>query len=179
MEIEARMRLVNYNALIAVGDVTIDNMITLHEVKVVMLNEKTIISLPRKQTASGWKNVVSFMSPELRKTIEEKVLEAVWAETRKPLPRAEWEISVKPYQGDKGLKGYATISYPGMMEITGIQIVEREGRNQIVYPYGFSGRQIISLAGPANINSKDYLETEILTQYQREAEKQILPTHSR
>ena len=49
MEIEARMRLVNYNDLIAVGDVTMDNMITLHEVKVVTLNEKIIISLPRKK----------------------------------------------------------------------------------------------------------------------------------
>ena len=84
------------------------------------------------------------MKPELRKEIEKKVLEAVWKEAKKPLPEYKWEISVRVYYGENGLRGFASISYPGILEISGLQIKEREGKLQVVYPYGFQGNQLIS-----------------------------------
>ena len=38
----------------------------------------------------------------------------------------------------------------------------------MVYPYGFQGNQLISLAEPADILSKDWIEQEILETYKQE-----------
>lgn len=167
MDIRIRMRLVNKGELVAVGDVCLDNMVILHQVKVLTLGGKTVISFPRRHQQNGWKNITT-MKPELRKEIEKKVLEAVWKEAKKPLPEYKWEISVQVYYGENGLRGFASISYPGILEISGLQIKEREGKLQVVYPYGFQGNQLISLAEPADILSKDWIEQEILETYKQE-----------
>ena len=46
MDIGIRMRLVNKGELVAVGDVCLDNMVILHQVKVLTLGGKTVISFP-------------------------------------------------------------------------------------------------------------------------------------
>lgn len=168
MDIEAKMQIVNRKDLIAVGDVTLDNKITLHQVKVLKLGEKTTVALPRRKTPEGWKNIVTLLAPELKAEIEKNVLEAVWKEAKRSVPQLSWEVHVHLYEGKNGLKGYASILYPEIFELTGIQIKENGKKLQVVYPYGFIGTQMISLAGPTDLFSKDQLDWQILEKYQEE-----------
>lgn len=185
MEIEARMRLINKGSLVAVGDVVIDNMITLHQVKVLSINHKgsgenkVMVSLPRRQTQNGWKNMVGFIKPELKKVIEDAVLQEVWKEAKRPLPQCDWEISVHLYEGKNGLKGYAAIVNPGVLEITGIQIRESDGELKVVYPYALSGKQVLPLLDPADITSKERIEKEIIETYLQEKAERKIREHTR
>ena len=61
----------------AVISITIDNMLAVHDIKVVQGDERLFVAMPSRKDESGiFRDIVHPISPEARKLIEEQILEA-------------------------------------------------------------------------------------------------------
>lgn len=61
----------------AVISITIDNMLAVHDIKVVQGDERLFVAMPSRKDESGiFRDIVHPISPEARKLIEEQILDA-------------------------------------------------------------------------------------------------------
>ncbi len=150
MKIESNMKIINKNGLVAVGSITLDEIITIKKVKVLDFSteeerqqekENWKISMPQRKGKEGWNGVIFLRNSEIREKIEEKVYEGI----RKNLVcdlglNPLIEVSITLYKKDT-LVGYANILYEKMVEIRGIQIHEEGTGIRLKLPYNiFDGK---------------------------------------
>ena len=61
----------------AVISITIDNMLAVHDIKVVQGDERLFVAMPSRKDESGiFRDIVHPISPEARKLVEEEILDA-------------------------------------------------------------------------------------------------------
>lgn len=61
----------------AVISITIDNMLAVHDIKVVQGDERLFVAMPSRKDESGiFRDIVHPISPEARKLVEDQILEA-------------------------------------------------------------------------------------------------------
>lgn len=179
MKIEANMKIIDNEKLFAVGDVTIADLFVIHQVKVLKMGNDYDVFLPRKQGADGWRNVVGITDKELLGTIKRKVKEAVTESAQiSYLPEESVKIEITPYE--KGaIRGYARVNFDDAIEISGIQIREKEGKLHVVYPYTMQGENIQSLISTRNPFVRESLQQYILEAYQKKTAERRLPEQRR
>lgn len=70
-------RLIPGGRLRAVASVTIDDMIAIHEIRVIQGREKIFIAMPCKRDERGaFRDIVHPIKQELRQALEERIIEA-------------------------------------------------------------------------------------------------------
>lgn len=61
----------------AVISITVDNMVAIHDIKVVQGDERLFVAMPSRKNESGiFRDIVHPISPEARQLIEGQILEA-------------------------------------------------------------------------------------------------------
>ncbi len=61
----------------AVISITIDNMLAVHDIKVVQGDERLFVAMPSRKDESGiFRDIVHPISPEARRLVEDEILEA-------------------------------------------------------------------------------------------------------
>ena len=61
----------------AVISITIDNMLAVHDIKVVQGDERLFVAMPSRKDESGiFRDIVHPISPEARKLVEDEILDA-------------------------------------------------------------------------------------------------------
>lgn len=181
----AEMRFVNDagGSLIAVGDVTLDNVMTIKQVKLMSLRQedgqmKNVVCLPRKKVMldgeAVWKNIFD-LSPESRRDLELAVYDSVKREVSKGLFLVDerLKISVKVNPGGGNIKGKATLSYDGMVTISNIHIMQGKNGLFVSYPSSKSKTgEYAQLFQPINRYSGEMLGSAILNAYEDCVKKQ-------
>lgn len=185
MKIESNMKIINKNGLVAVGSITLDEIITIKNIKVLDFSteeerekgtENWKIVMPQRKGKEGWNGVIFLRNPEIREKIEEKVYEGI----RKNLVcdlgmNPLIEISITLYKKDT-LVGYANILYEKMIEIRGIQIHEEETGIRLKLPYNIFDGKFESLIDINTESMTELIKKEIedaymQTKQQREMQK--------
>lgn len=70
-------KLCNHEKMKAIVSVTFDDMLVIHDIKVIEGAEKTFIAMPSKKNADGhFSDIAHPINAEMRKEIEEQVLSA-------------------------------------------------------------------------------------------------------
>lgn len=182
MEIRADMKCLFSDKLLAVGDVYLDERVVIHNVKLVQAQKDgmtySFVSFPEKQKAGKWEPLVIIKDKDLRSRITEVVKANVMEAMKRDKSPLDMTVDVRLYEKDE-TRGYATINYGGLVKIDGIRIFERDGAMHVTYPYEKNGDHYQNLAGPASINAKKQMESEILQAYQNkklEKEKEVSQT---
>ncbi len=61
----------------AVLSITIDNMLAVHDIKVVQGDERLFVAMPSRKDESGmYRDIVHPITPEARKLVEDEILDA-------------------------------------------------------------------------------------------------------
>lgn len=177
MKITTKMNIVGKDKLMAIGDVVLDDLFVIHDVKVIAKGEDYSVFLPRKAGTNGWSNIVE-VTPELYGLIKETVVQDVG---RSLIDYSGWKydmsdvsVQVKVFEKDE-LRGFATISYKDAFTIKGIQIREKDGELNVVFPYTKQKDGYTSIVGPFPY-SHDYFEElkkVVITAYQVEKTKDM------
>ncbi|MCC8051912.1 MAG: SpoVG family protein [Clostridiales bacterium] len=136
----------NNNSLMAVGNVTINELITIKGVKFMEFpqedgTKKAVVLLPRREVKkedgkSDWKPVFD-VTKEMKAEIDRVVGESMKGRVVNELHKPEIEVSVTPYQdSSNGFLGYASIKFDGALTIKGVRIYEnRDGEGiRLSYP---------------------------------------------
>lgn len=172
MKIEADMKVLTKGNLVAVGSVTLDDMIRITNVKVVNFGikdgkEDWKVLMPRKKKLEGWTNIINITDPEVLR----EITEAVYAAIREDLARdigkqPEIETEVVVYQKNEML-GYAKLIYEGTIEIQGIQI--RKGTDaqhpKILFPFTVEDNRIDNLVEPLTAGIRQKLKESVTEAY--------------
>lgn len=169
MKIEADMRIIDDKTLFAVGDVILDELFVIHQVKVLKMDDKYDVFLPRKAGQNGWQNVIGIRDRSLLEDIKQKVKEAVMESAQLaylPDDTVKAEVTLHK-QGN--IRGYAKLEIDGAVEINGIQIREKEGRLYTVYPYTMQGDNIQSLISLRSPFVREAMQQRILDAYREKA----------
>lgn len=138
MDVEARMDLIMKDSLVAVGDVEIDRLITIHQVKVLALDPERKdwkIYLPRRQGKDGWVNAISLDDKSLMKQIQE----AVFADIHKRSVGSvldDIQVTARPYQDryNSSFLGYADISYKNVLKIPNVKVFQAGDTVRLGWP---------------------------------------------
>ena len=85
-------KLITEGRLRAVVSVTLDNMLAVHDIKVVQGDSRLFIAMPSRRDENGiFRDIVHPIQPEARKMFEEKILEAY--QNYLALTEAETQVS--------------------------------------------------------------------------------------
>lgn len=172
MKIEADMKVVTKGNLVAVGSITLDEIIRISNVKVVNFGfqdgrEDWKVLMPRKKKLDSWTNIINITDPEVLR----EVTEAVYTAIRKDLLRdigkqPEIKTEVVVYQKNEIL-GYAKVTYGGAVEIQGIQI--RKGADaqhpKILFPFTVEDNRIDNLVEPMTAGIRQKLKESVTEVY--------------
>lgn len=90
-------RLMSGGRLRAVVSITIDDMIAIHDIKVVQGEERLFVAMPSRKDENGiFRDIVHPISPEARKMFEDSILETYERQTALMAAEEEFENSVSP-----------------------------------------------------------------------------------
>lgn len=90
-------RLMSGGRLRAVVSITIDDMIAIHDIKVVQGEERLFVAMPSRKDENGiFRDTVHPISPEARKMFEDSILEAYERQTALMAAEEEFENGVSP-----------------------------------------------------------------------------------
>ncbi|MCC8043998.1 MAG: SpoVG family protein [Clostridiales bacterium] len=140
MDIQADMKILNRDDIMATGTVTIDGLITINEVIVrnIMRNDGTkdcVVFLPRRKTGENeWKDVFE-VSKEVKKEIDAAVGSSIKEALHIGYEEPKVEASVTVYLKND-LLGYATLNYENEITIRNIRIYKADNQYgiRLVYP---------------------------------------------
>lgn len=178
MKITAKMKIIGQEKLLAVGDVILDDLITISKIKVFQNGEQAYVYFPKRQVGKEQKEVIRFTDENVKKQVEEAVLGEI---ARLVKEDAGWnyrvddiKISIQLAEGLEYIKAFATLTYKNCMEIRQIQIREQQGRLYVLYPHGLYRNQPYQIVCPAayHVQFLEMLNQEILEQYKIAAEKE-------
>lgn len=181
MNITANMKIIGQEKLLAVGDVILDDLIEIQQVKVFQNGEETRVYFPKRKVGKEEKEVVRFTDPEIQKKVEMAVLQEVARLVRE---NVGWDycmenirISIRLVKGSEYIRGIATLTYKDCMEIREIQIREQRGSLYVLYPHGLYRNQPYQIVCPASYHVMflEMLNQEILEAYKKAAEQEKLP----
>ncbi len=179
MDVRAEMNLIGEKGLIAAGDVFIDEMIVIHQVKMITTrpdeNGKTkeVVVMPSKKRGEDWDRIVNIKSPEVYKKIEDAVIASIRFAIEKDERETPLSVDIRLYENGE-TRGYATLTYADVVQIDGIRIYEREGTLKVGFPYEKRGDYWQNLAGPATVFVKDRMEQAVFAAYDAKVrEKEI------
>lgn len=177
MEIQAAMKVIDRGNLVAIGEVTLDKVLTIYRIRVLRFTDENgkedwKVYLPKKKTKEGWDSVLRLLDDTLKSQIENAVFESIhWELMRDVELNPQLEVKVNLYTKDE-LLGFANVIYEGQLELHGIQIRKgKEGKGiRLVYPYhitpdGKAQRLLQPLQGK--------LQSQILEKVSVEYEKAI------
>lgn len=138
MDVEARMNLVMKDSLVAVGDVEIDHLITIHQVKVLALDPERKdwkIYLPRRQGTDGWVNAVSLDDKSLMKQIQEAVFSDI-RDRNFGFSRDSIQVTARPCQDryNSSFLGYADLCYKNVLHIPNVKVFQADGTVRLGWP---------------------------------------------
>ena len=185
MNVTAKMKIIGQEKLLAVGDVILDDLFVIQQVKVFQNNQKTNVYFPKRQVGKEEKEVVRFTDPETQKQVETAVLQEV---TRLVRENVGWDycmedirITIRLVEGLEYIRGFATLSYKNCMEIREIQIREQRGSLYVLYPHGLYRNQPYQIVCPAayNVLFLELLNQEILEAYKKATAQEKLPGKER
>ena len=154
MKIDSNMKIINKNGLVAIGSITLDEVITVQDVKVLdrateeeraQGKENWMISMPRRKGKEVWNGVVFLRNPDIKEKIEEKVYDGIRKNFMCDLglePKIDVQITL--YSKDT-LAGYANILYENAVEIRGIQIHKTGDGIRLKLPYNLSDAKFQAL----------------------------------
>lgn len=178
MKITPKMNIVGNDSLMAIGDVVLDDLFVIHDVKVVVKDDDYKVYLPRKAGTNGWSNIVE-VTPEVYAQIKEAVTLEV-GRTFKDFDGWKYDMSdvsvqIKIYEKDE-LRGFATLEYKGVFTIKGIQIREKDGELNVIFPYTKQKEGYAAIVGafPYKHDYFDELKKVIATAYQVEKAKTMI-----
>lgn len=183
MKIDSNMKIINKNGLIAIGSITLDDIITIQDVKVLdrateeerkQGKENWMISMPRRKGKEGWNGVVFLRNPDIKEKIEEKVYDGIRKNLMCDLglePKLDVQITL--YSKDT-LAGYANILYENAVEIRGIQIHKTEEGIKLKLPYNLSDGKFQGLIQINTEQIADLIHGKVEEAYNRaEQEKEL------
>ncbi len=76
----------------SVISITVDNMIAIHDIKVVQGDERLFVAMPSRKDENGiFRDIVHPISPEARQTIESQILDAYTRHVEQMQAEAEAE----------------------------------------------------------------------------------------
>lgn len=180
MNVTANMKIIGQEKLLAVGDVILDDLFVIQQVKVFQNGEETRIYFPKRKVGKEEKEVVHFTDPETQRKVETAVLQEV---TRLVRENVGWDycmedirISIRLVEGLEYIRGFATLSYKNCMEIREIQIREQRGSLYVLYPHGLYRNQPYQIVCPAayHVLFLELLNQAILEEYKKAAEQEKL-----
>lgn len=170
---KAEMKLVDKGNLVAIGDVTLDEVIKIKQVKVISMiregKEMMFVSLPKQKTVKEgkvvWNNVCKTLTPESRNRLEEAVMDSIMNELKKDM-KLQPEIDVKIHPVNRGhLKAYAEIVYDGIFEIGSVKIVEGKNGLFVSYPSQAAEQGYNNLIYPDTEFTRSMLDNKVLDAY--------------
>ncbi|MCD8396078.1 MAG: SpoVG family protein [Lachnospiraceae bacterium] len=140
MDIQADMKIIEKNGIMAAGTVTIDGLFIIQEVIVRLIKqndgtEKPVIFLPRRKTGeTGWKDVFE-VSSEMKKEIDYAVGKSIKDAACRDNYAPNLDVSVTIFV-KKDLLGYATLTYENAITIKDIQIYKADNEYgiRLLYP---------------------------------------------
>lgn len=184
---KAEMKLVDKGNLVAIGDVTLDEVIKIKQVKVISMiregKEMMFVSLPKQKTVKEgkvvWNNVCKTLTPESRNRLEEAVMDSIKNELKKDM-KLQPEIDVKIHPVNKGhLKAYAEIVYDGIFEIGSVKIVEGKNGLFVSYPSQAAEQGYNNLIYPDTEFTRSMLDNKVLDAYGEHMLKMNIKKESR
>lgn len=178
------------SALLAIGKVILDDNIVINNVKLVQIHNKDgkaewVVSLPRKQvTVNGelvWKPLFT-LDTKTRKAMEQAVFDGIKEELGRgmTMSRRDIQINVIPREGDGNIRGEASLSYEGILNVHGIRIMDGKNGLFVVYPTAKGKDDVYKpLMELTAFIAKNELDSRILRAYEssvRKIEKAITPS---
>lgn len=169
MKIEANMRFVDSGNLVGIGDVIIDDLFRISQVKVLSLKgedgkEKWQVYLPRKKTNDGWSNVTVIKDTELRRRIEQEVCLSLGNHALSDIPRDDIQVRIVLCHKDR-LLGYANVLYKNAIEFQNIQIRQDGDNIRIVFPYNVAGQKCEGLVAPMSSFAYEDIQNKVQSAY--------------
>lgn len=175
MDIDANMRIIDKGNLVAAGELVIDGIFKISQVKVLNLpkadkNPNWVVLMPRKKTTDGWSNAVFIQDEAIKQLIRDKVFESIRKELTKDLGLEQHKFSVKITPYKKGnMLGYASVCYDDALEFQNIQIRKdgNKGGIRLVFPYNLSDKQYQPLVNTLTQMVRDKITEEVEAEYNR------------
>lgn len=180
MKIEANMRIINKQNLVAVGSVTLDEVITIHSVKLLDMTtdeekkqgkENWMISMPRRKGAEMWSSVAVLRDPKIKEQVEQAVYDAVRKNLTCDLDfEPQIDVQVIPYRNGT-LVGYANVLYEKAVELRSIQIHQIDGKLQVKLPYNLYDDKFQILLQVNTERMKDRIQQKVEEAYQEKVQQ--------
>lgn len=180
MKIEANMRIINKQSLVAVGSVTLDDVITIHSVKLLDLTtaeekeqgkENWVISMPRRKGIESWSSVAVLRDPQIKEQVEQAVYDAVKKNLTCDLDfEPQIDVQVIPYRNGT-LVGYANVLYEKAVELRSIQIHQIDEKLQVKLPYNLYDDKFQILLQVNTERMKERIQQKVEEAYQEKMQQ--------
>ena len=168
--VRAEMTPVGKNNLMAVGSVYLDEMIVIHQVKLINKVEEDgqshpVLGFPSRKRGEDWEKIVKIKDTGLYERIRDEVVAATGRAIAKKRTGIDLKVEIRPF--NKGeTRAYATLIFDDAVQIENVRICEKEGKLAVYYPYEKNGEYYQNLAGPASHQVRQVVEEQILEAYQ-------------
>ena len=170
MKIRADMNVIGEEGLMAAGNVFLDELIVIHDVRVITKKDdegKDIyyVVMPSRKKGDSWEKIVRIKDKDLYKEIDKTVMEAVNHAVMKDLNLYDLKVEIRPYEkGDT--RAYATITLNDAVQIDNVRIAQSEDKLKVYYPFEKRDGVAQNLAGPATLHMKRMLDGDIIQAYE-------------
>ena len=167
--IRADMTPVGKNNLVAVGNVYLDDVIVIHQVKLINKVEedgtsRPVLGFPSRKRGEDWEKIVKIKDPGLYEKICDEVVLATKKAVTEKRDGIDLKVEVRPFEkGDT--KAYATLVFSDAVQIENVRICEKDGKLTVYYPYEKNGEYYQNLAGPATHQVRQMVEERIMDAY--------------
>ena len=169
MKIRADMNVIGEDNLLAVGNVYLDELIVIHDVKVITKKDDdgediSFVVMPSRKKDDSWEKVVWIKDKDLYSQIDKAVMEAVDHAARKDIGAYDLKVDIRPYvRGDT--RAYATLIFNDAVQIENVRIVQAGDDLKVYYPFEKRDGVAQNLAGPATLHMKRMLDADIIQAY--------------
>jgi Uncharacterized protein, involved in the regulation of septum location len=181
MEIKAKMKPISEGNLLAAGEITIDDVITIKGVKAIKIKDGTdfFVSMPQLKTATGYKTIATVKAHEekLRKAVWEAIVQEVYYT---PL-NLDFEITIHPVNNGNMLAA-VVVNYEGYVNIEGIRVMQGKNGIYVSFPqdkFEHKGKTFTNSFIELPRSIKSSLEYEIRRDYEKVKRKTLQKTEVR
>lgn len=170
MRVTARMKIVDHEKIAAIGEIVIDGLVVIHDVKYVKVEKKDgkvqyAVLLPNRKVNDEWVPVMRITDKSLWEDIRQAVFESIKEELDRDTIHFKQDTDIRLYNGEADLKAYATVVINDAVEIRNIRIKEKDGKEKVVFPFRMTENGAESIVGPVSRFTYDIMEGQILEAY--------------
>lgn len=170
MDIKVDMDVINRGRLFAVGDVTIDSLFVIRQVKVFITEDKKKYNVVFPKQLKGEKKEPFFrlLTEEAKEELSKIIWKAFMDELDRldKFEREQLEISIVPVKDGRNLRAYANMKYHGIMEVKGIRIMSGKNGLFVSYPSLKTEQGYIELFTAKTSDVRDLTDAVILWKYE-------------